>query len=83
MTIESAAGVMMAPPSPCTARATISIPSDEASPQTSEAIENNATPTMNTRRRPSRSAARPARRRKPPKAIEYAVMTHCRFSREK
>src|SRR5256885_1443781 len=83
MTIESAAGVMIAPPSPCTARATISIPSDCARPQTSEAIVKSATPTMNTRRLPSKSAARPARRRKPPKAIEYAVMTHWRFSREK
>src|SRR4029077_5996521 len=83
ITIESAAGVMIAPPRPCTARATISIPSDCANPQTSEASVNSATPTMNTRRRPSRSAARPPSSRKPPKAIEYAVITHCRFSREK
>ena len=83
ITMESAAGVMIAAPNPCTARATISIPSDCASPQTSEAIVKSATPTMNTRRRPSRSAARPASKRNPPNAIEYAVMTHCRFSREK
>ena len=74
---------MIAPPSPCTARDAISIPSDCASPHASEASVKSATPTMNTRRRPSRSAARPPSSRKPPNAIEYAVITHCRFSREK
>src|SRR6266511_3398123 len=83
MTIESAAGEMMAPPSPCTPRAAISIPSDWASPHASEASVKSTTPTMKTRLRPSRSAARPPRRRKPPNAIAYAVITHCRFSREK
>src|SRR5580765_4256172 len=83
ITIDRAAGEMIAPPSPCTARDAISIPSDCASPHASEASVNSATPTMNTRRRPSRSAARPPSSKKPPKAIEYAVITHCRFSREK
>ena len=41
------------------------------------------TPTRKTRRRPSRSAARPPSSRKPPNVIAYAVTTHCRFSREK
>ena len=41
------------------------------------------TPTRKTRRRPSRSAARPPSSRNPPNVIAYAVMTHCRFSREK
>ena len=83
ITIDRAAGEMIAPPSPCTARDAISIPSDCASPHASEASVNSATPTMNTRRRPSKSAARPPSSRKPPNAIEYAVITHCRFSREK
>ena len=69
MTIDSAAGEMIAPPKPCTAREAISIPSLCARPQTSEAIVNTTTPTMNTRRRPSRSAARPPNSRKPPNAI--------------
>src|SRR5262249_12488845 len=51
-------------------------------PQTSEAAVKITTPTRKTRRRPSRSAARPPSRRKPPNAIAYAVMTHCRFSCE-
>src|SRR5215203_5862872 len=58
-------------------------PSELARPQTREAAVKTATPTMNTRRRPRRSAARPARRRKPPKVIAYALITHCRFSCEK
>jgi hypothetical protein len=65
--IESALGVMIAAPMPCTARAVIRAPGDQASPQTSEASVKAATPTMNTRRRPSRSAARPPSRSRPPK----------------
>ena len=50
--IESVAGEMIAAPSPWTARAPMSIPSEFARPQTSEAMVNSARPTMNTRRRP-------------------------------
>ena len=64
--IESAAGVTIAAPSPWTPRATISIPDDVASPQTSEAAPKSASPIMNMMRRPIRSAARPPRSRKPP-----------------
>ena len=39
-------------------------------------------PARNTRRRPSRSAARPPSSRKPPKTSAYALITHCRFSCE-
>ena len=69
ITIESAAGEMIAAPRPCTARAPISIPSDCARPQTSEAAVKTTTPTRKTRRRPSRSAARPPSSRKPPNVI--------------
>src|SRR2546428_12277711 len=57
--------------------------SELRNPQRREAAVKSVTPTKNTRRRPSRSSARPERRRKPPNAIEYAVITHCRFPREK
>ena len=67
--IASVAGEMIAAPSPCTARAAISTPIEPESPQASDATENSATPAMNTRRRPSRSAARPPSSRKPPNVI--------------
>ncbi len=69
MMIESAAGEMIAAPKPWTAREAISTPSDEASPQANEAVVNTITPARNTRRRPSRSAARPPSSRNPPKVI--------------
>ncbi len=81
--IDSAAGVMSAAPKPCTAREAISTPSDHARPQRNDATVKITTPISNTRRRPSRSAARPPSRRKPPNVIAYAVITHCRSSREK
>ena len=40
--IESVAGEMIAAPTPCTARAATSTPIELASPQTSDAAENNA-----------------------------------------
>jgi hypothetical protein len=66
-TIERAVGVMIAAPTPCTARAASSAAGAQESPQRSDAVVNNATPTMNTRRRPRRSAARPPRSNRPPK----------------
>ena len=68
---------MIAAPTPCTARAAISTPIEPASPQTSDAAEKSATPIMNIRRRPSRSAARPPSSRRPPNVIVYAISTHC------
>jgi hypothetical protein len=65
--IESALGVMIAAPIPWKARAPIRARSDQASPQSREAKVKTATPTMNTRRRPSRSAARPPSRSRPAK----------------
>ncbi len=67
--IESVAGEMIAAPMPCTARAATSTPIEPASPQASEAAENSASPAMNIRRRPSRSAARPPSSSKPPNVI--------------
>ena len=65
--IESEAGAMIAPPSPCTARAAMSTPWLSAMPPASEATANSVSPATNTRRRPSRSAARPPSSRNPAK----------------
>ena len=80
--IESVAGDTSAAPRPCTARAATSTPIEPASPHASDAREKSATPAMNTRRRPSRSARRPPSSRNPPKVIAYAISTHCRFESE-
>jgi hypothetical protein len=65
--IERAVGVMIAAPTPWTTRAASSAAGDQPSPHTSDAAVNNRTPVMNRRRRPSRSAARPASSNRPPK----------------
>ena len=65
MMIESAVGVMIAAPTPWNARAPISADGDQASPQRSDAPVKTTTPIMKTRRRPSRSAARPPSRSRP------------------
>jgi hypothetical protein len=67
MMIESAAGAMIAPPTPCNARAATSIPWEPASPHKSEANVKRVSPNMKTLRRPKRSPALPPRSRKPPK----------------
>src|SRR4051794_1872918 len=83
VTIDSAAGEMIAAPRPWTARAVISQPSDCARPPASEARLKSTRPPMNTRRRPKRSAARPPSSRKPPKVSVYALTIHCRLAAEK
>ena len=69
VTIDSAAGETIAAPRPWAARAAISCPWVDAKPAASEEMATSASPAMNTRRRPSRSAARPPSSRKPPNAI--------------
>ena len=66
VTIESAAGEMIAAPMPWTALDAIRIPDDQARPQKNEATVKTTTPTRKTRRRPSRSAARPPSSNRPP-----------------
>jgi len=63
--IDRAVGVMIAAPTPWTARAASSAPDDQASPHSSEATVKSRRPAMNTRRRPSRSAARPPSNSRP------------------
>ena len=67
ITIDSAAGRTMAAPKPWNPRMMIRKVSEVANPQARDAAEKTARPTMSRRRRPSRSAARPPRSRKPPK----------------
>src|SRR5262249_59169978 len=65
-TIESAVGVMIAAPAPWTTRADSSAAGDQENPHSSDAAVNTRRPTMNKRRRPSRSAARPPSSSRPP-----------------
>ena len=65
--IDSAVGVMIAAPTPWITRAARSAAGDQASPHMSDAAVKSRTPAMNTRRRPSRSAARPPSKSRPPK----------------
>jgi|GEM_PF-2990507 len=53
-------GTTAAAPSACSTRAAISIPGFGASPHSAEASRNTTIPTRNNRRRPIRSASRPA-----------------------
>ena len=68
--IDSAAGETSAAPSPWRARKPIREPSDQASPSSSELAVKSASPAMNRRRLPSRSAMRPPSSRTPPNMIE-------------
>ena len=68
---------------PWTARATISISCDWAAPPISDATPNSASAATNTRRCPSRSAARPPSIRNPANVIAYASTTHWRSAEEK
>jgi hypothetical protein len=68
ITMDSAAGTTTAAPRPWMPRMMIRNVSVVASAQASEAAVKSASPAMNIRRRPSRSAARPPSNRNPPKA---------------
>ena len=58
-TSASDAGTRIAAPSAWTTRKAMSIPTPGAIAQSTEARVNSPTPTVNARRRPSRSASRP------------------------
>ena len=51
---------MIAAPSPCSARAAISSPDEDASAHSADAMLNRIRPITNSRRRPNRSARLPA-----------------------
>ena len=65
---ESAAGAMRAANPPCSARAPNSMAAFWATPPSAEAAAKPIRPTMNIRLRPMKSAIRPPRSRRPPKA---------------
>ncbi len=67
--IDRAAGKTKAAPIPCTARIAIRNVSVVASAAAREAAVKVPSPAMNTRRRPSRSAARPPSSSSPPNAM--------------
>src|SRR4051812_16479179 len=69
---------MIAAPMPCTARAALSMVMSCASPQASEARVNSDRPMVNIRRRPRRSARKPALSTVLASASVYASTTHCR-----
>ena len=73
---DSAAGATTAAPAPCTTRAAISSTGSWASPPARLAREKAIRPATNMRRRPSRSAARPPRIRRPPNEMAYPVTIH-------
>src|SRR5260370_9577302 len=56
------AGIISAPPIPCTARAAMSHPMPGAAAHATEARVNQLSPARNTRRRPQRSLSEPASR---------------------
>ena len=65
---DSAVGAAIAAPAPCTARAVISQAWSVARPPASEASTKTSSPAMKTRRRSSRSPARPPSSSSPPNA---------------
>jgi len=60
--IARLAGVISAPPIPCTARAAMSHPMPGAAAHSTDARVNQTSPARNTRRRPQRSLSEPASR---------------------
>ena len=71
----SVAGAAIAAPTPWSARAPSSQPSDCASPPSNDVAVKSPRPAMNTRRRPSRSPARAPSSSRPPNVSVYAFWT--------
>src|SRR5437764_225424 len=81
--IERAAGSVIAAPRPGARRAPTRTQELPASPPISDEMPITTIPAMSTRRRPSRSAARPPSSMKPPYVSRYALGIHCRPCTEK
>jgi hypothetical protein len=75
--IERPAGAVNAALTPLTKRVAMSSEPSSTSPPSADATTKTPSETRNTFRRPSRSAARPPRSRKPPYPSTYALTTHC------
>ena len=82
-TSASTAGEASAPPTPWMARAASSMPAVVASPPASEASVKTVSPTMNIRRRPRMSPARPPSSSSPPNVRMYPFITQDRLVDEK
>ncbi len=67
--IPSTTAVVIAPPTPCSARAAISTPGEVATPHSTDATVNTARPAVNIRLRPTRSPSRPASSNSPPNGM--------------
>src|SRR2546421_6059419 len=81
--IASEEAAISAQLNPCTARAPTSVQRSGARPPASEASANSNSATVNVRRCPKWSAARPPSIRKPANVIAYAFTTHWRSAEEK
>src|SRR5215471_18124082 len=82
VSVDSAAGASIAPNAPCAPRPITSTAKLFAAPPSAEAAAKPTSPMISIRRRPTRSDSRPPSSRRPPKASEYAVTTHCRSALE-
>jgi len=71
----SVLGAASAAPRPWATRAATSVAGESAKPPASEATVKSATPAISSRRRPSRSPARPPSSSSPPKTSVYEFMT--------
>ena len=76
-------GLAIAAPTPCSSRAVTSVASSQATPHSTDAMVNRATPTMKVRLRPMVSPSRPPSSIRPPKVSTYAVITQLRPASDK
>ncbi len=74
--MPSAAGIVIAAPTPCRPRAPMSIAAVVATAATNVNVKKMTNPTMRTLRRPNTSAHRPPTSRNPANATAYAEITH-------
>src|SRR4051794_2667984 len=75
-TSASEAGTSSAAPAACSTRAAVSIETEDATPQKSEATVKTTIPVVNIRRLPKRSASRPDTTRNAANTMLYAFSTH-------
>ncbi len=73
---------IIAPPTPCTARARLSVSGLEESPQTAEESVNTTRPAAKMRRRPKRSASEPEVSSSAARVSAYALTTHWRSAKD-
>ena len=82
LSTASAIGMIVAAPTPCTARAAINASAVGDSAHAADAAANNASPAANTRRRPNRSPSADAVNSSTAKLRVYALTVHSSCSIE-